>query len=456
VATVLERIAALAQGVDVRDLPDEVVHEAGRRLLDALGCMLGGAPAEPVRAVAAAVGGTTGPATLVGDRLRAGPADAALVNCTALRYLDYMDGHPGPYSCHPALVIPAILAVAEARHSSGAEVVRAIAVGYEIDIRAQLGSGDPDITRHGWSGSTNLGLAVPAAIGGVLGLSATQLAHALAIATVHAPALNASGRGDMAQSKSCVDGMVAQSAVTAALMAERGMTGKLSAYEGEDGFVGGVARGYDGDVLLGPIERLRILDVYTKRFNAVKCAQSATASALRIRERIGGWEQIDRIVLRLAERDARNQAKDLAARRRPGNRDTANHSVRYCLAAALVHGRLTAEQFGVEARADERVRALIDRITVEPDPALTPHWPRANPATVEVRTRSGETVADTTVHFPGHPDNPVSDADLEDKFRSLAEPVLGARRPAAVVDAVRDLIRLRDVSTLMALVRSGP
>jgi 2-methylcitrate dehydratase PrpD len=65
-------------------------------------------------------------------------------------------------------------------------------------------------------------------------------------------------------------------------------------------------------------------------------------------------------------------------------------------------------------------------------------------------------VADTTVHFPGHPDNPVSDADLEDKFRSLAEPVLGARRAAAVVDAVRDLIRLRDVSTLMALVRSGP
>jgi MmgE/PrpD N-terminal domain len=99
-ATVLERMAAVVQAVKPGDLPPEVLHETRRRLLDGLGNMVGGSTAPTVRSVYAAVG-TGGPASLAGDARRATPADAALANCTALRYLDYMDGHPGPYPCQP-------------------------------------------------------------------------------------------------------------------------------------------------------------------------------------------------------------------------------------------------------------------------------------------------------------------------------------------------------------------
>ena len=451
-ATVLERMAALVSCVGRDDLPDDVLREAGRRLLDAIGCMAGGARGAPVQAVFRAVGSHEGPATLVCHHRRGSMADAALANCTALRYLDYMDGHPGPYTCHPSLVIPAALAAAEARRASGLDLARGIVLGYEIDIRLQLASGDPDITAHGWSGSTNLGIAAPVAIGGLLGLSETQLAHAMAISTIHAPALDASSRGQMAASKACVDGMVVSSSVTASLLAEQGMTGGLAAYEGDDGFVKGVARRFDDAILLAPIDRFRIVDAYTKRYNAVKCAQSAVGSVLRLRDQLPADDPVESVTLRLAERDWRNQSQDEAARRRPVNRDTANHSVVYCLAAALVEGELQAPQFEPRCLSDPRILDIIDKTAIGPDPALTAHWPAANPASVEIRTRSGRVLHDTTIHFPGHPRNAITDDDLESKFRSMAEPRWGSERTTAIAKLARELASLPDVSTLAALI----
>lgn len=454
--TVIERLAEVVTGVKPGDLPQDVLREARRRLLDALGCMLGGSAAALVQSVYAAVADEHGDAALVGVGQRARPADAALANCTALRYLDYMDGHPGAYPCHPSLVIPAALALAEQQGSSGVELALAIVLGYEVDIRMQLASGDPDITAHGWSGSSNLGLAVPAATVPLLDLDPVQAAHALAISTVHCPTLDASGRGQMAPSKACVDGMVAQSSVTATLLARHGMRGKLTAYEGDDGFVNGVARHMDPEILLAPIDRPRILDAYTKQYNAVKCAQSTVGSVLRLREQVGAdWRQIEAIMLRLAERDWRNQLGDVEARRRPGNRDTANHSVVYCLAAAFVEGNLQAEQFAPRCLSDPGILSLIDRTVIEPSAELSEYWPAANPASVEIRLHSGEILTDTTVYFPGHPRNPVEDAALEAKFRSLAGPVLGDDGATAVVDLVRDLESVPDVRGMMSLVRDA-
>ena len=450
--TLLERLAAVMAAVAPADLPADAVREVGRRLLDALGCMLGGRDGGPVQASFAAVGAGAGEATLVGDWRRATAGGAALANSTSLRYLDYMDGHPGPYSCHPSLVIPAALAVAESRNSSGLELARAILLGYEVDIRMQLGSGDPDITLHGWSGSTNLGLAVPVAVAGLLRLSELELAHALAISTVHAPTLDASGRGQMAPSKSTVDGMVAMSAVTAALLAQHGLRGKLAAVEGDDGFLLGVAHRWDEAVLLAPVEHFKIMDAYVKQYNAVKCAQSAVCSALQLRDQIGDCVEIESITLRLTERDWRNQSKDQAARRRPQNRDTGNHSAVYCLAAALIEGRLASEQFEPKSLADPAILSLIDRTVIEPDSQLTEYWPGANPASVSIRLRSGQVLADTTIYSKGHPRNPITDHDLEEKFRTMAEPVLGTPRADAVIATVYDLGSLDNVGALMRMV----
>lgn len=453
--TVLQRMAERARSVEDGLLPAEVIRAAAARLLDAFGCMVGGAAGAAVQATYAAVGASTGEASLVADTRRAAAAEAALANCAALRHLDYMDGHSGPYSCHPCLVIPALLAVSEARGRSGADLVRAIVVGYEFHIRLQLACGDPDITAHGFTGSTNLGIAVPMGLGALLGLPPGVLADAMAISTVHAPTLDATGRGQHAESKSCVDGLVALSAVIACQLAERGVRGQPSAFEGDGGFVATVGRAFDEEILTGPIERFRILDVYTKYYNAVKCAQSAAGAAVALRGEIADLDDIESVVLRLPERDCRHQSKDDQVRRRPINRDTANHSAIYCLAVALVTGRLEADQFSAEARSDPRVLQVVDRVTIESTPELTALWPQANPAEVEIATRSGRRFVNRVTHSLGHPQNPMSDEDLERKFRSLAGPVLGPSAVAALAQRIWEVADLPDLNELMALAAAG-
>lgn len=444
---VLEELAALADGLAPDELPADVVSEAGRRVLDAIGCMLGGAATEPARAAYASVATPAGEATLVGGQRRSSVAGATLANATALRSLDFMDGHPGPYSCHPSLLIPAVLAAAESRAVSGLAVARAVVLGYELDARLQLGSGDPDITARGWSGSTNLALAVSMAVGTLFGLRGGRLVDALAIATVHAPTLDASGRGQMAPSKAVVDGMVAMSAVVAAQLADAGMGGPRGTYE--DGFVDAVAGRFDPDILLAPLDRFRIVDCYTKVYNAVKCAQSAAAAALSLRDELGDLEDVEGLTLHLAERDWRNQLKDSSDRRRPSNRDTANHSVVYCVAAALVEGDLQAAQFEPRCLTDSRILRLIDATTLASDPSHTKHWPGANPVTVEVRLRSGATVRRTVCHPPGHPRNPITTDQLAAKVRVLAGTT--PDQPHALVDTTLRLGALPSVEPIMTL-----
>ena len=455
--TVIERLAGIAGSVRASALPPEVLRAAADRLLDGLGCMLAGSREPTVRTVHTALAAPHGPATLFGGTDRAGLADATLANTTALRYHDFMDGHPGPYPCHPSMTLPAVLAVAEAVGASGAEVLRAVALTYELDIRLQIGAGDPDITAHGWSGSTNVGLAVPFGIGGLFGLTADRLADAIAIATVHSPALDASGRGAMAPSKAVVDGMVAASAVTATLLARGGLGGKRAAFEGDDGYVAALARGWNEDVVLAPLDRFRILDVYTKLYNTVKCGQTAVSAALRLRDRLldrwGDLGRIRSITVTLAERDRRNQLQDEEARRRPPNRDTANHSAVFCVAAALVAGDLQAAQFSPESLVDPRTLALVDRTTLGSDERYTAFWPGANPAGVRIELEDGTVLEDEELYSPGHPRNPLTAEQLRGKFRAQVEPVLGPDRTTDLIAAVDDVADLPDLTELIALCR---
>ena len=165
-ASISERLVDLANEIRFENLPAEVVRESGRRLLDAIGCMIAGAGGSTTSQVARAVIALDGASesSLLGmDRLTS-CEKAALVNCTALRFLDYMDGHPGPYPCHPCFNIPPILSVAEKVGASGRELVTAIVRAYEIMPRLQETMGLPDLGARGWAGSTNLAFSVPVGI----------------------------------------------------------------------------------------------------------------------------------------------------------------------------------------------------------------------------------------------------------------------------------------------------
>ena len=454
-ASISERLVDLANEIRFENLPAEVVRESGRRLLDAIGCMMAGAGGSTTAQVAGAAIELEGASesSLVGMDSLTSCDKAALVNCTALRFLDYMDGHPGPYPCHPCFNIPPALAVAEKVGASGADLVASIVRAYEIMPRFQESAALPDLGVRGWAGSTHLAFSVPLGISPLLRLNHEQTVNALGISITHGVVLDAASHGQMPASKSILDGMTAMNAVVATLLAKAGVSGPREAIEGKGGYVGAVAGSCDYDKLLAPIGRHKILETYTKLYNTVKCGQTAVAAAFQLvqmhRINLG---DIAELRIGLARRDAATQTRDPSCAR-PKSRDTANHSVRYCVAAALVEGGLTADQFESEKLCSREILDLVDRTAVYWDESQESHWPLANPATVTIRTTAGQEFSKTLVFPPGHPNNPLPDDVLEEKFRKLTRRVLDAGKAEEVIALTRQLPDLLDIHRLTKLLR---
>jgi 2-methylcitrate dehydratase len=287
----------------------------------------------------------------------------------------------------------------------------------------------------------------------LLGLNHEQTVNAVGISITHGSVLDAASHGQMPTSKSILDGMTAKTAVVATLLAKEGVSGPREAIEGKGGYVNAVAGSCDYDKLVAPIERHKILDTYTKLYNTVKCGQTAVAAAFQLVQNYRiGVPDIAEIRIGLARRDAASQTRDPSSAR-PKSRDTANHSVRYCVAAALVEGELTADQFEPEKLCAPDILDLIDRTAVYWDESQEPHWPLANPATIKIRTTGGDEFSKTLVYPPGHPNNPMPDDVLEEKFRQLTRRILGAERAEKVIALTHQLPDLPDVHELTNLLR---
>jgi 2-methylcitrate dehydratase len=454
--TATERLADIAGEIHFDKLPSGVVREAERRLLDALGCMVAGADGSTtrqVRAGALALGGAQ-ESSILGTRERTSCEKAALVNGTALRFLDFMDGHPGPYPCHPCFNIPPIVAVAERMRSSGKDLVTAIVIGYEIMPRFQESAGLPDLGARGWAGSTNLTFSVPLACARLFRLDKEQTVNALGIAITHGGVMDGASHGQMPTNKSILDGMAAMNGIVACLLAQQGVTGPREAIEGKGGYTNALAGTCDYEKLLAPIGRHKIHETYTKLYNTVKCGQTAVGAALELFGESGlSLNDIAEIRIGLARRDAGSQTRNPPSVR-PQNRDTANHSVRFCVAAALVDSELTADQFAPEKLEAPAITDLFDRSSVYWDESIEAHWPFANPATITIRTKRGEELSRTQIFPSGHPNNPLPDEALERKFRQLTRSTLGGRAAEEVITRVRNLAELPDVRQLTELLRA--
>ncbi len=454
-AIVSEQLVDLASEIRFANLPGAVIREAGKRLLDALGCMIAGAngaTTQQVRMTVARLGGNA-ESSILGTREFTSCEKASVVNSTALRFLDYMDGHPGPYPCHACFNIPPILAVAESVGACGAELITAIVRAYEIMPRFQEHAAQPDLGARGWAGSTHLAFSVPLGIAPLLGLNKEQTINALGISATHGGVLDAASHGQMPTSKSLLDGMTAMNAVVAALLAKQGVSGPPEVIDGKGGYVMGIAGSCDYAGLLTPIGRHRIMETYTKLYNTVKCGQTAVGAALQLKReyQFSAPDLVD-VRIGLARRDAANQTRH-PSYARPANRDTANHSVRFCVAASLVDGEVTAEQFAPEKLRAPEILSMVDRTAVYWDEAQEAHWPLANPATITIRTRGGLEVSKTLVFPPGHPNNPLPDELLEQKFRQLTGETLDAEQVETIIGMTRRLDRLRDVRVLMSAMR---
>ncbi len=448
-STVAMRLARYAHAFRKQHLPEAIIHLVRQRFIDSLACVLGAYGADPVEAaVCYAAANTAKSSSVFGTNLQTTPEIAAFTNGLMVRFLDYNDGYMGLEPGHPSDNIPACLAVAQAEGATGAELISAIVLAYEIQMRLQDAA---SLNKRGWDHVNYINVAMAAA-SNLMKLDVAQTEQAINIAVSGHLAMRQVRSGALSDWKGCSAANAARNAIFAAQLARHGMTGPSPVFEGEMGFFKQVSGPFDletnrfGTPDNGDYAIRRSL---TKTFPTNGELHTAVWAALDIRKRIDDVKAIATITIETSEFNRRVLA-DTPEKWLPKTRETADHSLPYNVARALLDGDLTVGSYCPEKIADPAVIALMDKVSVVEDPALTALFPRHLANRVSVTLVSGEQVVSEMITGPGSVETPMTDHDFERKFRRMALPHIDASAQAEVLGFVAGLEKQTEFTSLFA------
>jgi len=428
-------------------LSPEAVHQVRRTLLDTLGCGIGafdGEPASIARRMAGRVQGDPS-ARILGTRQRTSTDLAAFANTALVRYLDCNDTHAARGTGHPSDMIPAVMATAEGRRAGGRDVITAIAAVYEAFCRLA-----DKVPLKGWDQGIFVAVGAACGAGKILGLDRAAMGHAISIAITSGVPLGVTRIGELSMWKGCATAAAVRTAVFAAGLAAEGMTGPGGPFDGRDGLWQQLQlEAPKWERFGGGDESFRITDTSFKAYPSVVHTQGPIGLVLQLRKEIP-VAQVESIRIATYGEAVRRTAAE-AEKWDPATRETADHSIPFLVAAALQDGEVTPATFAPARIKDPALRPLIKKLTVVEDPEFTRRYPGESCTRVEVTTTDGRQVAAETRHPKGHSRNPLTDGEVEWKFRGLAGGALGAPGCDRVLAEVAGLDR---ASTLDALFES--
>jgi len=452
-ALLAHTLAERAVTARFEDLSARVVHEVKRRVLDSLGCALGAwasRPAQVTRKLAAGVSAAPG-AGLLGSRHRTLPELAAFSNGALVRYLDYNDTYLSLEPAHPSDNIPAALAVGQVVGASGRDVILATALGYELQCRLCDAA---SLRKHGWDHVYYGALSTALLASRLFGLSVDQTAHALGLAGVCNFATRQTRTGQLSDWKACAFSNAARNGIFAARLAREGLTGPQEIFEGSRGLFRMVTGPFTLHWAAGPDDWM-ILRTYIKYWPAEYHSQSAIDAALQLRPDVGDPRRIESIRIESFEAAVSIIGSE-PEKWRPTSRETADHSMAYCVAVALLDGDVTPASFDEARLHDPAVLSLLDRIRIVETAECNAGYPNGIPNRLIIRTGDGRELAKLVKHPRGHAGNPMTDDEVIAKFRRQAEGVVSAATAQRLIDAAMNLDALADVAPLLEFETLGP
>lgn len=423
------------------DLPAAVRHEAGRALLNWLGCAIGSSRHETIERALAAVQPFSGPpqAAVLGRSERLDILLAALVNGISSHVLDFDDTHVR--AIHPsAPVLPALIAYAEWRPITGRELIHAFVLGVEAEERVGL-SVFPEHYAIGWHITGTAGVfGAAAAVGRLLGLDERQMRWALGIAATQAAGLREMF-GTMC--KSLHPGRAAQNGLMAALLAAKNFTSSEQAIEAPRGFAHVTSTRFDPTVITeGLGQRYELLSNMYKPYACGLVVHAAIDGCIELTNEHGlTADDIERVDLTVSP-----LVLELTGKRRPRSGLEGKFSVYHAAAVGIIHGAAGEAQFSDAVVLDPRVIALRERVFATQDSAIG-----RTEARVSIRLRNGKRLERHIAHSLGTLERPMSDADLEAKFRGLVTGVLPEPRVAELIAACWSLESLEDAGAIARL-----
>ena len=443
-------LAKYATSIAFKDFSHLVVHEVKRRLIDSFACALGAFDSKPAN-VARKIGKkfqSDNGATILGAQYKTQPDFATFANGILFRYLDYNDTYLSKEPAHPSDNIPAALAVAESENLDGKALITAIVLGYEIQCRLCDAA---SLRSKGWDHVGYVSIASSILASKLLGLDHERIEHATSLSIAPNITLRQTRVGELSMWKGCAAANASRNGVFAAMLASEGLTGPSDIFEGEMGFFKQVTGHFDLDTECfgGKNGNFKILDTYIKYYPSEYHSQAGVEAALCLREKIN-IDSIEEINI-----ETYDACVDIIAGEKekwnPQTRETADHSLPYCVAVALIDGKVGLDQFSEKRIKDPDIQRFLKKIKVKRNLEHNKQYPEAFPCLIEIKNNKGETFSKTVTYPKGHPKNPLSDKELEEKFKTLNNGRMGNSKVKKIIDSIWDLENCKDVGSLVKI-----
>jgi 2-methylcitrate dehydratase len=453
--TITAGMSRWAAGLSYAQLSQGAVYQAKRFLLDSVGCALGGYQQHDVKIALAVLDEIAGRglATVIGTGKRIDPVSASLANGLMIRCMDYNDIYWKQDPSHPSDIFPAALAGCERAKSDGKELIVGLVLGHEFEMRF-CEAAFPGIRERGWHHATLTAFVSPLVAGRAMHLGWEQIQHAIGISASRHATLGAVTAGKLTMMKNTVDPMATQSGVLAALMAEQGYTGPEHVVDGKEGLTQCFGPSWKLNLLTDGLgEAWRITQCGMKAFPTEALTHTPISAVLDIvKSNDLKPEQVEKVQIRSLARAA--DILSDPSKYDPHSKETADHSLPYVIAAAIADRQVTPVQFEMKKIMDPTIRAQLKKVEVVADPEIEKVFPALQRVIVNLTTTDGRTFTKQLDYPKGDPRNPLSDAEVEEKFAALAERVLSEGAQKKLKQAIWNLEKVGSVSKLMALMKA--
>ena len=444
------RIVEFTESLTFSDIGEASVEAAKLRLIDSIGVALAAGDAAPVAALRSM-------APIVSDGRRARlwqtglyttPDHAALTNGTMIRYLDMSDAYTLVSTAHPSDNIAGLIALAESEGRSVADLILAVVVSYEIQCRF---CDVAPFHQNGWDQPI---VGAPAAAMGaskLLGLSARETRNALALAVTPNLPTYQTRRGELSMWKNIAGPNGAHLGIHAAMMAGAGITGPDAPFDGPNGLwqltVGEAHALPLPTDIQGHVFAVTQSDI--KLFPVRNACQLPVQLALELKSQIGGDDIVDMTVW--TDEHAFGVPSKDPSLWNPTTRESADHSLPFCLAVAILDGHLDMATFSQSRFLDDDVHALMGRIKIAFDPEFNRLAPSYRACRLTAVDKGGRRYTAERIWSPDDPARLPDAKTVYAKFESLLAPGIHAGDAKHILGGLKDMAPSDSVAKIVDL-----
>ena len=451
--SISRKMAQFALSLTYDQIPEPARKEAKRFLLDSVGCALAALDHDDMQQANEYVQMLGGheQATVIGHNYQTNLGNAALMNSLLIRAMDYNDIYWKQDPAHPSDIIPAALSPAEFKGLDGRDLLVGILIAYELELRLCLAA-DPGVREVGWHHASLTQFVSPLVAARMLGLTEDQAVAACGIAGSSHFTLGGVVAGHLTNMKNTADPMATEAGVRAAMLASTGYSGPVELFEGKEGVfevVSNVQWSSD-EMLKGLGKDFLITDCGYKAFPTEALTHQPITAVMDAMSLNG----IDPHRVAEVKVETTTRGADILSdpsKYEPRTKETADHSLPYCIAVAVAKGNVLPSDFEEDALTDPFVWELLPKIKVVANPEIDALFPGVKRAIVTVTTGDGQSVTQQADHAKGRAENPLSDNELIDKFRANAAHAVSEAQMSRIVEATFALEEIGNVADYVKL-----